>query len=40
MEELDEFDQVDLSLLDLVDHVLNKGVVLEDGPGGTTWRRQ
>ncbi len=28
MEELDELDQVDLSLLDLVDHVLNKGVVL------------
>ncbi len=28
MEELDELGQVDLSLLDLVDHVLNKGVVL------------
>ncbi len=28
MKELDELDQVDLSLLDLVDHVLNKGVVL------------
>ncbi len=28
MEELDELDQIDLSLLDLVDHVLNKGVVL------------
>lgn len=28
MEDLDELDQIDLSLLDLVDHVLNKGVVL------------
>ncbi len=28
MDEFDELDQIDLTLLDLVDHVLNKGVVL------------
>jgi gas vesicle structural protein len=28
MDDRDDLDQVDLTLLDLVDHVLNKGVVL------------